>query len=179
MNGKTFKDFIQNGVEGFFPTEEDFFLHLKSIWTEVRIKKYMEFRSFDSVPASLIPSAAAVIKGLTLDSDVMDAVNNIIGKSSFNEYCELRDDVNKFALQAEFQGKKVLDFAKELLELASINLKNHPLNDLLDQENESQFLLPIENYVFKKEQSPAKFVMNMWQGSWNRNPHKLVDWLEK
>jgi glutamate--cysteine ligase len=124
FTGQTFADFMQNGYNGYYPRQKDFIAHLKSAWTELVIKKYVEFRSFDSVPPHLIPSTAAIIKGLTLNNDTMDAVNKIMEGVSFSEYCQLRDDVNKFALQADCKGKKVLDFAKELLEIASKSLKN-------------------------------------------------------
>ena len=179
LNGQTFNDFLKYGFQGFFPIKKDFFLHLKSIWSEVRLKEYIEFRSFDSLPPHLIPSTAAIIKGLTLNNDTMDAVNKLMEKVNFEEYCQVRDDVNKLALQANLKGKKVLSFAKELLEIASTSLKQHSIKTKLTSRDESRFLWPIKEYVFVREQSPAEFVMEMWNGKWHKNPHKLLDWLEK
>lgn len=179
LEGTTFKDYMQKGFKGYYPTKKDYFLHLKSIWTDVRIKRQIEVRSFDTVPPALVLSTAAVVKGLTLNSDVMTAVNKIMEKVSFSDYCNLKDDVSKFGLQADLKGKKVLDYAKELLELASVSLKKHSTTNKFTSRDESRFLWPIKEYIFVREQSPAEYVMEMWKKSWHHNPHKLLEWLEK
>ena len=52
-NGRPFRDWMENGHEGRFPTWEDWDLHLTSVFPEVRVKHAIEVRGADCVPADL------------------------------------------------------------------------------------------------------------------------------
>ncbi len=174
----SFRDYLKNGFQKHTPCMEDFYLHLKTMLGEVRIKHYLEYRGFDSVPPHLIPSIPAVIRALTLNSDVMKECQKLVKNWTFTDHLEMREEVYKNALQAKTpDGKKMLDFAKELLEIASFSLqKRHGV--IKHRIDASRFLWPIKEYVFVREQSPAEYVMEMWNGEWHRNPRKLLEWSE-
>jgi glutamate--cysteine ligase len=175
----SFKEYLKNGFKKHSPRMEDFYLHIKSVWNEVRIKHYLEYRGFDTVPPHLVPSMPAMIRALTLNSDVMQECQNLVKKWTFTDHLEMREKIYKHALQAETpDGLKVLDLAKELLEIASFSLKERH-NEMKGRIDASRFLWPIKEYVFVREQSPAEYVMEMWNGEWHRNPQKLLEWSEK
>jgi len=174
-----FKDFLNNGFRKYAPRIDDFYLHIKSVWSEIRIKHYLEYRGFDTVPPHLIPSVPAIVRALTLNSDVMQASQNLVKNWTFNDHLEMQEKVHSQALQAETpDGKKMLDLAKELLEIASFSLKERH-RTMKKRVDASRFLWPIKEYIFVREQSPAEYVMEMWQGQWNRDPRKLLEWSEK
>lgn len=173
-----FKDFLKNGFQKYIPHIDDFYLHIKSVWNEARIKHYLEYRGFDTVPPHLVPSIPAIIRALTLNSSVMQECQNLVRKWTFSDHLEIREKVYKHALQAETpNGGKVLDLAKELLEIASFSLKEQH-KEKKDRVDASRFLRPIKEYIFVREQSPAEYVMEMWNGEWHRNPRKLLEWSE-
>jgi len=175
----SFRDFLKNGFQKHTPRIEDFHLHVKSFWGEVRIKHYVEYRGLDTVPPHLFPSIPAIIRALTLNSDVMQTCQNLVKNWSFTDHLDMREKVYKHALQAKTpDGKKVLDLAKELLEIASFSLKERH-REMKDRLDASRFLWPIKEYIFVREQSPAEYVMEMWNGEWHRNPRKLLEWSEK
>ena len=175
----SFRDFLKKGFQKYSPRIEDFYLHLKSFWGEMRIKQYLEYRGFDTVPPHLLPSIPAIIRALTLSSDVMQECQNLVKNWTFTDHLEMRGKVYKHALQAETpDGKKVLDLAKELLEIASFSLKERH-REMKDRIDASRFLWPIKEYILVREQSPAEYVMEMWNGEWHRNPRKLLEWSEK
>jgi len=120
----TFLEFLENGFEGHVAKREDFDLHTKTAWKDVKMKEVVELRCFDSLPPSLVPSVAALIKGLAYDEGAMSFLDNLTSKWSYEEYVQLQQDVAKEALQAEIGGEKVLDIAKDLIELAEAGLKN-------------------------------------------------------
>jgi len=172
---KTFRKFIEKGYKGFIPTIRDFNLHLKSVWNEVRIRKYIEFRSVDSVPPFLVMSAPALIKGLLYSENAMTAASKLVGDFNYDELMELRDGVIKESLMAVIRGKRVLDYAKELISIAGENLKSFKnLNE--KEEDESIYLEPIKDFIFVKEKSPARIVLGKWEGEWNKNSVKLIEW---
>lgn len=178
LNQKTFGDFLKNGHGKIKPQMKDFTLHLKSIWNECRIKNYLEYRGIDCVPPHLIESIPALIRGITLDADTMEAVQNLTKGWTFEDHQKVRDNVCKNALQAEIpDGGKILTLAKELLEIANIALKNAQKKWQLRHDN-TRLLWPIKEYVFVREQSPAEFTMEMWNGEWRKDPYKLLEWSE-
>ncbi len=179
----TFLEFITNGYihngRKIRPQIKDYLLHLKSIWTEVRMKGYLELRTIDCVPPSLLLTIPTLIRGITLNKESMKAVSSLTKNWSFEQYCQVRDDVNKYALQAEIPGgKKILTLAKELLEITSESIKMHQ-KEHRSKTDASRFLWPIKEYIFVKEQSPAEHIMEMWNGEWHKDPRKLIEWSEQ
>ncbi len=175
----SFGDFIKNGFQNYTATINDLSTHIQSVWNEIRIKQYIEYRNIDTVPPHLIPSIPALIRALTLNSDVMQKCQNLVKDWTFTDHLEMRERVYKHALQAKTpDGKKVLDLAKELLEIASFSLKERH-REMKDRIDASRFLWPIKEYIFVREQSPSEYVMEMWNGEWHRNPRKLLEWSEK
>lgn len=174
-----FKEYLKNGFGKHSPRMEDFYLHIKSVWNEVRIKHYIEYRGFDCVPPHLIPSVPAMIRALTLNSKVMQKVQTLVKDWTFQDHLDMREKVYKDALQAETpNGGKILDLAKELLNIASSSLQERH-NLLKDKVDASRFLWPIKEYILVREQSPAELVMEKWKGEWHRDPRKLLEWSEK
>ena len=178
MQGTTFSEFLKKGHGRHHPRLKDFILHLKSCWTEIKMKNWLEFRSIDCVPPHLLLSIPALIRGITRNAEVMRAARSLMKEYSFAEYNEIRETANKHALAGNLPGKgKILDLAKELLEIASTSLKDYGI-EKRSNVDDSRLLWPIKEYVFVREQSPAEFVMEQWNGEWRKNPYKLLEWSE-
>ena len=174
-----FKDYLKNGFQKYSPRIEDFYMHIKSFWSEMRIKHYLEYRGIDTVPPHLIPSVPALIRAITLNSDVMKECQSLVKNWTFSDQLEMREKVYKDALQAETpDGKKVLDLAKELLNIASFSLQERH-GEIKHKVDASRFLWPIKEYVLVREQSPAEYVMEQWSGEWHKDPRKLMEWAAK
>jgi glutamate--cysteine ligase len=175
----SFKEYLKNGFGKYSPRIEDFYLHIKSVWNEVRIKNYLEYRGFDTVPPHLVPSMPAIIRAITLDSGVMKECQKLVKDWTFTDHIEMREKVYKDALQAETpNGGKVLDLAKELLNIASFSLQERH-GKMKQKVDASRFLWPIKEYILVREQSPAEYVMEQWKGEWHKDPRKLLEWSEK
>jgi len=174
-----FKDYLKTGFKNHTANVSDIHTHIQSVWSEVRIKKYMEYRGIDCVPLHLIPSIPAIIRSITLSPDVMKECQSLVKKWTFNDHLEMRERISKDALQAETpDGGKVLDLAKELLNIASYSLRERH-KQMRGRVDATRFLWPIKEYIFVREQSPAEYVMEMWNGEWHRDPRKLLEWSEK
>lgn len=174
-----FRTFLKNGYMSYHARMDDFYLHIKSIWGEIRIKHYLEYRGIDTVPPHLLSSVPAIIRGITLDSETMQKCQDLVKDWTFDDHLEVRENVYKHALQAETpSGKKVLHLAKGLLEIASGSLQDRH-KEKKERVDASRFLWPIKEYIFVREQSPAEYVMEMWKGEWHKDPRKLLEWSEK
>lgn len=178
INKITFRQFMKDGYDGFYPTIKDWKLHIKSVWTDVRLKRnYIELRSCDSVPPFLTMAAPTLIKGLMREAEGLKVIDEITKKWSFEDVVKLQEDVAKKALQAQIKKLKVLDIAKQLLDVSTKVLqKNKIVNE--KGQDESIYLKPIKDFIFVKEKSPARYLVEQWKGEWSQNPYRLIEWCE-
>jgi glutamate--cysteine ligase len=61
--GRTFRQWMDVGIDGAFPTLEDWSLHQTSVFPEVRVKRTIEIRSADAVPLDLAIAFCALWTG--------------------------------------------------------------------------------------------------------------------
>ena len=177
LNRITFRNFIKRGYKDYKATFEDFELHMQSIWTDIRIKEqYIEWRSFDTMPPGLVMAAPALTKRILYGSKkVKDAIEDLVKNWTFNDIQKLRRQVYIKALQTQHNGKKMLDYAKELLNIVDDSLKSFEiLNE--DKQDESIYLDSLKDYILVKEQSPAEYALEQWNSAWRKDPRKLIEW---
>ena len=149
VNGKlTFKQFLEKGFDGFYPTIEDWQLHSNLYFPEVRLRNFIEIRNHDCVGNGLQYSIPALYKGIMYSKSALEEAEDFLGKFSPNEIKELRYNVPRFALQSKIGNKNILPICKELTEIAYYSLKT-------ECENEEQFLLPLME-LLKKGKCPAE-----------------------
>ena len=65
--GRTFRTWMANGIDGIFPTWDDWALHQTSVFPEVRVKHTLEVRGTDAVPLPLALGGIALWTALLYD----------------------------------------------------------------------------------------------------------------
>lgn len=171
--GITFRQFMERGWGKARATIEDWTNHLTTIFTEVRLKKYVEVRTADSQPPALMLTLPALFKGILYDDDCILAAWDLVKRWSFGERLELTDAAHKIGLEARAGRIKLQDLALELLNIASIGLvRQHALNDHGDDE--SIYLLRMLDQV-RQGHSQASFTIERWKGRWNYDIQRLVE----
>src|SRR4029079_18361532 len=71
--GVTFREFLNRGIDGRFPTRHDWDVHLSTMFTEARLKQFLEVRGADAAPTPLALAVPAVWKGLLYDAGALAA----------------------------------------------------------------------------------------------------------
>jgi glutamate--cysteine ligase len=171
--GITFRQFMERGWGKARATIEDWTGHLTTIFTEVRLKKYIEVRTADSQPPALMLTLPALFKGILYDDDCILAAWDLVKRWSFSERLELTDAAHKIGLQARTGRIKLQELALELLNIASIGLvRQHALNDHGDDE--SIYLLRMLDQV-RQGHSQASLTIERWKGRWNYDIQRLVE----
>jgi glutamate--cysteine ligase len=97
---------------------DDFPTLLSMIFTEARVREYIEMRSADSGGPESALSLAAFWKGLTYDSGVLDEALELAPKLDYAAYRTLQRAVAREALNARAEGVDVLPLAQECVALA-------------------------------------------------------------
>ena len=148
LNGRlTFRQYMEKGFEGFYPTMEDWKLHSNLYFPEVRLRNFLEIRNHDCVGNGLEFSIPALYKGIFYSKDAMDEVEEILNKYTINEIKELRYKVVRSAVNTKINGKSILPICKELAEISFYALKS-------EGEDEEKFLEPLIE-ILKKGKCPA------------------------
>lgn len=78
----TFRHYLKQGFSGWRPLMSDWDLHLSTLFPEVRLRPQLEFRSADSLPASMTLSVAALLKGIFYDPEALAATWALFSQSS-------------------------------------------------------------------------------------------------
>jgi len=171
--GMTFRQFMERGWRRERPTIEDWTNHLTTIFTEVRLKKYVEVRTADSQPPALMLTLPALLKGILYDDDCILAAWDLVKRWSFSDRLEMTDVAHKIGLEARAGRIKLQDLALELLNIASIGLvRQHALNEHGDDE--SIYLLRMLDQV-RQGHSQASLTIERWKGRWNYDIQRLVE----
>ena len=118
----SFEKFIKNGWNGLSAEPEDWDLHLTSLFTEARLKKYIEIRSVDCQTTALGLAAVAFIKGIFYDAAAREAAWNLLKDWSVEERKELQKHAPADALDTEFRKQPLLEKAKVLVGISEKGL---------------------------------------------------------
>ena len=154
----TFKDFLENKIKKInkeSPSKHDLEIHLSTIFTEVRLKQYLEIRSIDACEWDCHCASPAFFTGLIYGS--LEEATDVIKKWEPKEVLNAYFDAPKKGLTTEIHGKKILDWAKIFLDICKSGLN---LRDMTNKkgENETIYLKNIENILSEKKTKAEKSI---------------------
>ena len=152
ISGKkyTFQDFMNkqiNEIDNRSPTQNDLSTHLSTIFTENRLKKYIELRSMDTCGWDCLCAGPAFNVGLLYGN--LDEVYDLISKWDKNEIMNAYLESPQKGFNTQLMGKDLLYWASTLLDLSRKGLENR---DVLNKsnKNESLFLNHLQKVIDNK-----------------------------
>lgn len=151
--GQTFRAFMRDGFEGIYPTENDWLVHLGTLFPEVRLKKTIEVRGADSLPYDLAPALPALTKGLFYAPAALARAEALVGELSFETVQGARAELVRSGLSATFAGRPALEWARELVAIARAGLASLDAPDDA-RGSETAYLAPLEA-LLARGQTPA------------------------
>jgi len=161
---KTFKDFIENKIRELDfkgPTKKDLEIHLSTIFTEIRLKKYIEIRSLDTCEWSCHCAGPAFFLGILYQN--LDTALDIIKNWKAEEVLNAYKEAPKKGLQTLLHNKSLLYWGKIFLKLSEEGLRKRSIKNK-NGKDESVFLDSIKsilsNNKTKAELSIEKFKIN-------------------
>ena len=141
---KTFQNFIDGDIEKASPNEEDVADHLSTIFTENRLKKYIEIRSMDACGWDCLCAGPAFFIGLLYGN--LDEVFDLVKRWNINDITSAYKDAPKNGLKTILGNKSILRWSKDLLEISTRGLQNR--NELNSKkQNEVKFLYHIKTII--------------------------------
>ena len=153
ISGKkyTFKDFMNSKIDEIgnrLPTENDLTTHLSTIFTENRLKKYIELRSMDTCGWDCLCSGPAFNIGMLYGNldEVYEIISNWDKDKIINAYLEAPQK----GFNTLLMGKDLLYWASTMLNLSNKGLENR---DILNKHgnNETVFLNHLQKVIENKK----------------------------
>lgn len=131
---------------------DDFRSLLSMIFTEARIREYVEMRSADGGSPEYAHALMALWKGLTYDAGALDAALEVAPRLDRAGFRALQIAVARDALAARCEGIDVLATARELVAIAQYGLR-------ASAPEEARFLDPLAQNVVDDGVAPADILI--------------------
>ncbi len=123
--GQSFRDFLAGrlpALPGEIPTISDWADHLTTVFTEVRLKRYLEMRGADGGRWQKLCGLPALWTGLLYHRPSLDAAWDLCRDWTLEEHHYLRREVPRLGLRTPFRGRPLRETALEVLALADAGL---------------------------------------------------------
>ena len=134
----TFKDFMNgkiNEIGRRLPSANDLSIHLSTIFTENRLKKYIELRSMDTCGWDCLCAGPAFNVGILYGN--LDEVYDLISKWDKDKIINAYLEAPKKGFNTQLMGKDLLYWSSTLLNLSKKGLENR---DVLNKQGKNEIL---------------------------------------
>ena len=134
----TFKDFMDEKIveiNNRLPNEYDLSTHLSTIFTENRLKKYIELRSMDACGWDCLCAGPAFNVGVLYGN--LDEVYELISKWDKNKIINAYLEAPKKGFNTQLMDKDLLYWASILLDLSRKGLESR---DIVNKQNKNETL---------------------------------------
>ena len=167
-----FKDFMSgkiNEISNRLPNETDLTIHLSTIFTENRLKKYIELRSMDTCGWDCLCSGPAFNVGMLYGN--LEEVYELICKWDKNKIINAYLESPKKGFNTHLMGKDLLYWASVLLDISTKGLEKR---DILNKgkKNETIFLNHLKKMIANKTTSADHMITRF---SKNEDLNELYD----
>ena len=168
----TFKDFMNRKITEInnrLPNEDDLSTHLSTIFTENRLKKYIELRSMDTCGWDCLCAGPAFNIGILYGN--LDEVYELISQWDKDKIINAYLEAPQKGFNTQLMGKDLLYWASTLLDLSRKGLE---ARDILNKnkKNETIFLNHLQKLIDNKTTN-ADHMINKF--SKNENLRELYD----
>jgi glutamate--cysteine ligase len=131
--GVSFRDFLSgravDRLEGQVATMGDWADHVTTVFTDVRLKRFLEMRGADAGAPAFLTALPAFWVGLLYDDAAQKAARALTKGWSVEEIRALRTAVPAAALEARIAGRRLQDVARDVLAIARGGLKARGLGE--------------------------------------------------
>jgi glutamate--cysteine ligase len=131
--------------------------HLSTIFTEVRLKSYLEVRGADAGKWEMICALPAFWTGLLYDEENLNILWNETHKWNYSDIMDLYKNVSKEGLKSKFQGESIYDYCQYLLKLSSKGLERRAF--LNKKNRDEQIHLETLKKIVSSQKTPADILL--------------------
>ena len=176
--GQSFRDFLKGqlpALPGEMPMLSDWADHLTTIFPEARIKQFMEMRGADGGPWRRLCALPAFWVGLLYDQSSLDAAWDLVKSMDAETRDALRISASVEGLQAEVSGIKMMDFARQAVEISNAGLAARARTGAGGMvPDETHFLNALQDSL-ESGQTPADELLAKYHGDWEGDLTRIYE----
>ena len=162
VKNKTFKDFMDGKIKQLKnkkPSNKDLQIHLSTIFTEVRLKQYLEVRSLDTCEWNCHCAGPAFYLGLLYEN--LDAALDVIKNWDVEEVLSAYKEAPKSGLNTLIKNKSLLDWGKIFLKLSEEGLHKRSIKNTKGID-ETVFLDSVKS-ILKNNKTKAEIIIEKFK----------------
>ncbi|MBY5931574.1 glutamate--cysteine ligase [Tateyamaria omphalii] len=167
--GQSFRDFLQGklpALPGETPMLSDWADHLTTAFPEARVKKFIEMRGADGGPWRRLCALPAFWVGLMYDQTALDAAWDLVKGLDAETREGLRVAASVDGLQAEANGIRMHDLAREAVAISQAGLQARARPGAGGMiPDETHFLNALQESV-ETGKTPADELLDHYHGDW-------------
>jgi glutamate--cysteine ligase len=173
--GRSFRDFLQGRVPelaGIVPVLGDFADHLTTVFTDVRVKRFLEMRGADAGSPAMMLALPALWVGLLYDPAALDAAWDLVRSWTWAECQDLRAAVPRQGLDAKSPAGSLRDVGKNALAIARQGLRARGRLSPAAAD-EAHFLDPLDE-IAAGGPVPAQVWLQKFESEWRGDASRLL-----
>ncbi|WP_027285334.1 glutamate--cysteine ligase [Rubritepida flocculans] len=171
--GASFRDFIAGRVPalaGIPATMGDVQDHVTTVFTDVRLKRYLEMRGADAGSAPMLLAQPAFWVGLLYDDAAQKAARALTRGWTLEEIRQLRLDAPREGLAARIAGRSLQEVARDALAIARDGLTARGLG-------EEAYLAPLDEIALSGK-TQAERLLQLYHGPWGGDARAALPFAE-
>jgi len=176
LAGSSFRDFLSGRLAarpGERPTIGDFADHLTTVFTDARLKRFLEMRGADAGTPEMMLALPAFWVGLLYDGAALEAAAALVRAHPWTEFAALRGVVPRRGLDTPWQGGRLGDLARDLVAIAADGLKARGRRDP-DGRDERVYLEPLRE-IAGGGPSQAEHWLRRCHGAWGGDAAQIFE----
>jgi glutamate--cysteine ligase len=168
--GESFRRFMAgrlHNVAGVTATVGDFADHITTVFTDVRIKRFLEMRGADAGRADMMVAQSAFWVGLLYDEAALSAAEALLRDATWEEAVSLREAVPREGLATPWRSGTLRDLARDAVAIARDGLSARGRRNAAGLD-EAFYLNPLEA-IAAGEPTQAEQWLARYHQAWQGN----------
>ena len=167
--GQSFRHFMDGKLHNLVqatPTVGDFADHLTTVFTDVRLKRFLEMRGADAGRLDMMIAQSALWVGLLYDEAALAAAETLLRDMTWEDAVTLRAAVPWLGLAAPFRDGTLRDLARDAVAIATDGLRARARLDPQGRD-ETRHLEPLHAILSGEPTQAERWLAryrDVWQG---------------
>ena len=169
LAGHSFRDFMAGRLRDVTPYEPevgDFSDHITTVFTDVRLKRFLEMRGSDAGTPEMMLAQSALWVGLLYDEAALAAAEALVRSYQLDRFRTLRAAVPTTAMNTPWGSGTLRDLARDVLAIARDGLRAR--GRVRDGQDEAGYLEPL-HAIAAGGPTQAEHWLFRYTAAWNAN----------
>ncbi len=175
LAGHSFRDFMAGRLHNVTPHEPevgDFADHVTTVFTDVRLKRFLEMRGADAGTPAMMLAQSALWVGLLYDPAALAAAEALVRGTPLQDFTGLRAAVPQTAMATPWQAGTLRDLARDVLAIARDGLRARAQKQ--DGEDETAYLDPLDA-IAAGGPTQAEYWLSRYENAWQGDVTNIFD----